>query len=40
MPARCLSTDVEKAVGMTNLQYREKVRAGILGVWAILNEPS
>lgn len=39
MPVRCLSADVGKAVGLTSLQYRRMVRAGVNSVWTVLTGP-
>lgn len=39
MPVRSLSADMEKVVGMTRLQYGRRVRAGIVYLWTVLNEP-
>ena len=38
MPSRCLSADVEKAVGMTRMQFRRRVWASGVHMWTELNE--
>lgn len=38
-PIRCLRADAEKAVGVMGLQYRRKVRAGVISTWTVLSEP-